>query len=194
MYPIPFSSQLSANSAIASSLDFKSFVNVLVSNEAMLWHQRLGHTCSKLLHSALSSFNNNVKISVHDDICSQCKSCISAKMHKLPFPQHIMSSTSPLKLVHSAVWGPTPVTFVLSYKYYVIFVDDFTRFTWLFLIKHKSEVFTVFLHFKALVENQFGSKIKTLRTDGGGEYISNLFKSFCLDHGIQHQLSCPYTP
>ena len=75
MYPIPFSSQLSANSAIASSLDFKSSVNVLVSNEAMLWHQRLGHLCSKLLHSALSSFNNNVKISVHDDICSQCKSC-----------------------------------------------------------------------------------------------------------------------
>ena len=194
VYLIPFSSQLSANSVISSSLDFKSSVNVLVSNEAMLWHQRLGHPCSKLLHSALSSFNNNVKISVQDDICYQCKSCISAKMHKLPFPQHIMSSTSPLKLVHSDVWGPTPVTFVLSYKYYVIFVDDFTRFTWLFLIKHKSEVFTVFLHFKALVENQFGSKIKTLRTDGGGEYISNLFKSFCLDHGIQHQLSCPYTP
>ena len=194
VYPIPFSSQLSANSAIASSLDFKSSVNVLVSNEAMLWHQRLGHLCSKLLHSTLSSFNNNVKISVHDDICSQCKSCISAKMHKLPFPQHIMSSTSPLKLVHSDVWGPTPVTFVLSYKYYVIFVDDFTRFTWLFLLKHKSEVFTVFLHFKALVENQFRSKLKTLRIDGGGEYTSNHFKSFCLDHGIQHQLSCPYTP
>ena len=50
------------------------------------------------------------------------------------------------------------------------------------------------MHFKALVENQFGSKIKTLRTNGGGEYTSNHFKSFCLDNGIQHQLSCPYTP
>jgi len=54
-------------------------------------------------------------------------------------------------------------------------------------------VFTVFMHFKALVENQFGFKIKTLRTDGGGEYTSNHFKSFCLDNGIRHQLSCPYT-
>ena len=50
------------------------------------------------------------------------------------------------------------------------------------------------MHFKTLVENQFGVKIKTLRTDGGGEYVNNSFKSACLDHGIHHQLSCPYTP
>ena len=86
------------------------------------------------------------------------------------------------------------MTSILGYKFYVILVDKFTGFTWLFLLKQKSEVFTVFLHFKALVENQFGSTIKTLRTDGGGEYTSNHFKSFCLDNGIQHQLSCPYTP
>ena len=103
VYPIPFPSQLSADSAIASSLAFKSSVTTPVSNEAMLWHQRLCHPCSKLLHSALSSFNNSVKIFVHDDICSQCKSCISAKMHKLSFPEHVMSSTSPLQLVHSDV-------------------------------------------------------------------------------------------
>ena len=107
-------------------------------------------------------------------------------MHKLPFPKHVMSSTSPLQLVHNDVWGPTPVTSVLGYKFYVNFVDDFTRFTWLFLLKHKYEVLTVFLHFKALVENQFRFKIQTLRTDGGGEYTNNHFKSFCLDNGIQH--------
>ena len=115
-------------------------------------------------------------------------------MHKLSFPQHVMSSTSPLQLVHSDVWGPTPITSTFGYKYYVIFVYDYTRFTWLFLLKHKSEVFTVFLHFKAFVENQFESIIKILRTDDEGEYMSNQFKSFCLDHGIQHQLSCLYTP
>ena len=115
-------------------------------------------------------------------------------MHKFPFPKHVMSSTFPLQLVHNDVWGPALVTSVLGYRFYVIFVDDFTRFTWLFLLKHKFEVFTVFLHFKALVKNQFGSTIKTLRTDGGGEYTSNHFKSFCLENGIQHQLSCPYSP
>ena len=83
----------------------------------MLWHQRLGHPCSKLLHFALSSFNNNVKISINDDICSQCKYCINAKMHKLPFPNHVMSSTSPLQLVHNNVWGLAPVTLYLAINY-----------------------------------------------------------------------------
>ena len=54
-------------------------------------------------------------------------------------------------------------------------------------------MFTVFLHFKTLMEKQFRVKMKTLRTDGGGEYVNNSFKSLCLDHGIHHQLSCPYT-
>ena len=105
-----------------------------------------------------------------------------------------MLSNFSLQLVHNDVWGLALVTSVLGYRFYVIFVNDFTRFTWLFLLKHKSKVFTVFLHFKALVENQFGSTIKTLKTNGGGECTSNHFKSFCLDNGIQHQLSCPYTP
>ena len=55
-------------------------------------------------------------------------------------------------------------------------------------------MFTVFLHFKTLMEKQFRVKMKTLRTDGGGEYVNNSFKSLCLDHGIHHQLFCPYTP
>ena len=100
VYPIPFSSQLFAAPTTSSSFAFQSFVNSVVSPQVLLWHQRLGHPCSKLLQSALSSFNNTVKISVNDDICSQCTYCISAKMHKFPFPKHVMSSTFPLQLVH----------------------------------------------------------------------------------------------
>ena len=196
VYPIPLSSSLTTDPGFPSSLAFNSNSSVkhAISSQALLWHQRLGHPCSKLLQSVLASFPSNVTISVNNDICSQCKYYISAKMHRIPFPKHDMSSTSPLQLVHSDVWGPALVTSVLGYRIYVIFVDDFTRFTWLFLLKYRYEVFIVFLHFKALVETQFGSKIKTLRTNGGGEYTNNHFKSFCLDHGIQHQLSCPYTP
>ena len=158
----PLSHQLSTAPTLSSSFAFQSSVNSVVSPQALLWHQRFGHPYSKLLQSTLSSFNNTIKISVNDDICSQCTYCISAKMHKFPFPKHVMSGTFPLQLVHSDVWGTAPVTSILGYKFYVIFVDDFTRFTWLSLLKHKSEVFTVFLHFKAFVENQFGSTIKTL--------------------------------
>ena len=55
-------------------------------------------------------------------------------------------------------------------------------------------MFQVFLHFNSLVQTQFNAKIKALRSDGGGEFVNNNFKSFCLEHGIQHQLSCPYFP
>ena len=129
VYPIPLSFQLSAAPTPSSSFAFQSSVNSVVSPQVLLWHQRLGHPCSKLLQSALSSFNNTIKIYVNNDICSQCTHCISAKMHKFPFPKHVMSSTFPLQLVHSDVWGPAPVTSMLGYRFYVIFVDDFTRFT-----------------------------------------------------------------
>ena len=74
-------------------------------------------------------------------------------MHKLSFPKHVSSTTFTLESVHSDVRGPAPIVSVLEHKFYVIFVDDFTRFTWLFLLKHKSDLFSVFLHFKPLVEN-----------------------------------------
>ena len=78
----------------------------------------------------------------------------------------------------------------------MLFVDHFTFFTWLYLLKNKSEVFSKFLIFKALVENQFSTTIKTLRSDGGGggEYTSKDFTSYTAFHGITHQISCPYTP
>ena len=55
-------------------------------------------------------------------------------------------------------------------------------------------MFQVFLHFNSLVQTQFNAKIKTLRSDGGGEFVNSNFKSFCLEHGILHQLSYPYSP
>ena len=71
-------------------------------------------------------------------------------MHKFPFPKHVMAGTFSLQLVHSAVWGTAPMTSILGYRFYVIFVDDFTRFTWLSLLKYKFEVFTVFCILKLL--------------------------------------------
>ena len=91
-------------------------------------------------------------------------------MHRSSFPKHISSTTFPLELIHSDVGGPAPIS-MLDHRFYMIFVDGFTSFTWLFLLKQKSDVFGVFVHFKSLVENQFNTKIKTLRIDGGGEFF-----------------------
>ena len=186
VYPIPPLSTLSASPV--SSTGF-----VAVSDQVLLWDKRLGHPCSKILHSALSDFKS-VYVPINNDICSQCPACIRAKMHKISVPKQVSYSTFPLELIHSDAWGLAPIVSELGHKLYVIFVDNFTRFTWMFLLRHKSDVFNVFVHFKSLVKIQFNSTIKILRSDRGGEYDNHKFKSFCLDHGIQHQFSCPYTP
>ena len=107
-------------------------------------------------------------------------------MHKYPLNKSPIVSNYVLDLVHSDVWGPAPLSSVLGFAYYVIFVDDYSRFTWLFLLKHKHEVLSVFKHFKSLVENQFSTKIKVLRTDNGFEYTNTAFHAFCSSNGILH--------
>ena len=99
-------------------------------------------------------------------------------MHKLPFPKSFFIASSPFELIHYDLWGPAPIPSVNGFKYYVLFIDHFTRFTWVFLLNSKSEVFNKFVHFKAMVETQFSTKIKTFRSDGGGEYTSNAFKTY----------------
>ena len=115
-------------------------------------------------------------------------------MHKYPLPESPIVSNSVLDIVHSDVWVPIPLSSILRFSYYVIFVDDYTRFTWLFLLKHKNEVLFVFKHFKALVENQFSTSIKVLRTDNGTKYTNSAFQVFCSSNGILHQTSCPHSP
>jgi transposase InsO family protein len=79
-------------------------------------------------------------------------------------------------------------------EYYVTFIDDHSRKTWIFFLKTKSEVFKRFQEFRALVENQTRRKIKVLQSDNGGKYTSTKFAEFCIDHDIRRQLNFPYNP
>uniref|UniRef100_A0A2N9FJQ3 Integrase catalytic domain-containing protein n=1 Tax=Fagus sylvatica TaxID=28930 RepID=A0A2N9FJQ3_FAGSY len=92
------------------------------------------------------------------------------------------------------LWGPAPVTASNDFRFYLVFVDEFTKFTWVYLLKHKSDTFQVFTQFRAMIETQFSLPIKILRTDCGGEFLSTPFNQFCSSKGIIHQLSCPHTP
>jgi hypothetical protein len=83
------------------------------------------------------------------------------------------------ELVHSNVWGSAPVISYHDYRYYVIFIDDFLKTTWLYLMKNKSEIFSShFLIFINLVETQYNKKIKILRTDNGTKFINQSFSNF----------------
>ena len=79
-------------------------------------------------------------------------------------------------------------------KFYVIFVNDHSRFTKFYLLKTKDEVLEIFIKYKNEVENQKNKKIKRLKTDRGGEYESNSFKEFCEQNGIIHEVIPPYSP
>ena len=81
-----------------------------------------------------------------------------------------------------------------GFRYYILFVDHYSRFTWLYLLKSKTEAFSKFVYFHALIKTQFSATIKCFRLDGGGEFTSNEFKSYLSHHGISCHLSCPYTP
>jgi transposase InsO family protein len=74
-----------------------------------------------------------------------------------------------------------------GYRYWVTFIDDFSHFKAVYLLKRKSETFVAFKQFKAWAENVTGAKLGTLRDDKGGEYMSGEFEAFCIDHGIQRQ-------
>ena len=81
-----------------------------------------------------------------------------------------------------------------GYLYYAIFIDDYSRKTWIYFLKAKSEIFSKLQKFKALVEKQTGKQIGILRTDNGGEFESHSFDDFCKEEGIKKQLSIPYNP
>lgn len=87
----------------------------------------------------------------------------------------------------------SPVPSVSGCRYYIIFVDDFARYTWFYPLHLKSEVYNCFVKFKMLVENQFSCKIRQVQSDGGGEYTSHHLQSFLSNNGIQHRKSCPHT-
>lgn len=123
-----------------------------------------------------------------------CEFCPLGKSCKLSFSASETSITSSLEVVHSDVWGPSPILSVCGYRYYAFFVDDYSKYTWSFPIQCKYVVFSIFPTFKLHVENLLSSRIKHLRTNGGGEYMSTKFQAALRDSGIVHQLSCPYTP
>ena len=97
-------------------------------------------------------------------------------------------------LVHTDVWGPSRSTFTLGFCYFVTFIDDYSRCTWLFLMKTRAEIFSIFQKFHVEIRTQFNTSIRILRSDNAKEYFSMSFSSFMSSHRILHRSSCAYTP
>ena len=127
VYPIPSNPTLSSTSCF-NSVQNSAFVTVKP-HQIKLWHHRLGHPSSKILFSALKPVFHSISLSQIHDVCSSCEFCISAQMHRFHLNKTPLVSTSLLELVHNDVWGPSLLTSLLGFNYYVIFIDDYSRFT-----------------------------------------------------------------
>ena len=153
-----------------------------------VWHQRLGHPSQNKIHilsKSLDVFKNKIG---HDHLC---KICPLAKQKRLPFSSSNNMAASPFDLLHLDVWGPFRVPTIDGYRYFLTIVDDCSRVTWIYLLKDKSSVTTVFPELLTFIETQFNTSVKAIRTDNVPELS---FTSLLATKGIHHYFSCAYTP
>ena len=120
-------------------------------------------------------------------------SCQLGKQPALPFNTSKSISTDIFDLIHSDVWGPSYISSIGGSRYFVVFVDDYSRYSWIFNMKHRSKLLQVYSNFAKMVETQFSKRIKIFQYDNALEYIQYVFQAVLHSYGTVHQLTCPGT-
>ncbi|GKB87100.1 ribonuclease H-like domain-containing protein [Tanacetum coccineum] len=161
----------------------------LLTNNHSLWHQRLGHPGDAVIHTlssrGLVSYNKQ-------NTQHLCRACQLGKQTKLPFQRSTTIVTSPFDIIHSDLWT-SPVSSMSGYKYYVLFLDHYSHFLWVYPLHRKSDAQSKLLHFRAFVKTQFNREIKAFQCDHGGEFDNNSLHELFATNGIQFCFSCPRT-
>lgn len=188
---IPCYQSVSVGAALAT------FTNT--TEAAELWHQRFGHL----------GYGNMIKLARHSMVDGlpvsadaftehvgkeKCTACATGKLIKSPFHPAVRRARAAGELLHTDVCGPIRPDTAGGSSYFLTVIDDFTRYSFVQLLKRKSDVTAYLIEYINLVETQTGNRVKALRSDNGGEYTSNLLDSFLRDKGIVHEFSLPYTP
>ncbi|KAJ9552730.1 hypothetical protein OSB04_016775 [Centaurea solstitialis] len=162
-----------------------------IEDQTYLWHCRLGHINKKRVELLLKGgFLGNFDYKPFDN----CESCLSGKMTKQPFNSENERATDLLEIIHTDVCGPFSHVARGGYRYFITFTDDFSRYGYVYLMRHKSETFEKFKEYQNEVQNLLDKRIKFLRSDRGGEYLSDEFDNHLMECGIVSQLTPPYTP
>ncbi|MCO5596290.1 hypothetical protein L7F22_050351 [Adiantum nelumboides] len=124
-----------------------------------------------------------------------CEPCQLGKQHRVAFPKQASTRASaPLALVHTDLCAPMSTSYLSGLCYMLVLVDDFSRYTWVSFLKLKSEAFGSIRDWKAMVEKEKDLKVKSIRSNRGGEFLSENFARWCKSEGIRRQLTTPYTP
>ncbi|KAL8133051.1 hypothetical protein AgCh_008493 [Apium graveolens] len=179
-----YSTSVVHDAEVLSKSSFLSF-----KDDIRLWHLRLGHVpFTRMKHiSGLS----NVKDSTSNFICQICP---LARQARNSFSHSEIKSTVPFELVHIDVWGPYKVKSYSGCNQFLTIVDDYSRFTWVHMLKNRTDCVKVFKDFIAHVATQYSAKIVKVKSDNAPELCQGLMKELFLQQGIFHQTTCSYTP
>lgn len=167
-------------------------ISASVDNNTKVWHSRLGHMSSK-----------NMELLVKEGFLPKtevgklefCEGCVLGKSHKQSFPTAKHTTKGILEYVHSDLWGsPSTPESLGGCKYFISFIDDFSKKVWVYFLRTKDEAFAKFREWKEAVEGYTEKKIKCLRTDNGLEYCNNQFDELCRVSGVKRHRTCTYTP
>ena len=156
-----------------------------------LWHRRLGHIGVKRMKKLHA---DGLLESLDYESLDACEPCLMGKMTKSPLFGTMERTTELLEIIHTNVCGPRSVESRSGYRYFLTFTDDLSRYGCIYLMKLKSETFEKFKEFQSEVENHRNKKIKFLRSDHKGVYLSYEFGLHLKQCGIVSQLTPPGTP
>jgi transposase InsO family protein len=162
-------------------------------NMGWLWHHRLAHIGMKNLHKLLKGEHILGLTNVHfekDRIYSACQVGKQVGVHH-PH-KNIMTTDMPLELLHMDLFGP--IAYIGGSKYCLVIVDDYSRFTWVFFLQEKSQTQETLKRFLRRAQNEFGLRIKKIRSDNGTKFKNSQIEGFLEEEGIKHEFSSPYTP
>ena len=181
------------NNFFMLDLDHSSFSFIAHTDDisdSVMWYARLGHIgkdrLARLAREGLLGSITNVSLPM-------CEPCLAGKACRKPFDK-APRATHPLELVHSEICGPMNVKACHGTSYFLTFIDDYSRFSYFYLISHRFVALDCFKRFVAEVENQKERNVKVFQTNRGREYLAKQFQELCEEKGIRRQLTIPSTP
>jgi transposase InsO family protein len=160
-----------------------------------LYHRRLAHVGMKNLHKLLKGEHILGLTNVHfekDMICSACQAGKQVGAHHSH--KNIMTTDKPLELLHMDLFSLIANINICQSKYCLVIVDDYSCFTWVFFLQEKSQTQDTVKRFLRWAQNEFGMRIKKIRSHNGTEFKNSQIIGFLEEEGIKHELSSPYTP
>ncbi|KAL5779663.1 hypothetical protein ACOSQ2_010400 [Xanthoceras sorbifolium] len=166
--------------------------NLFTSNsdsEIMLYHYRLGHPNFMYLEKLFPSLFKNKSFKNF-----QCEICHLSKHIRNSYQGLPYKNSHPFSMIHYDIWGPPRIKNITGAKWFISFIDDHTKISWVFLMKEKSEAGHIFQNFNKMIQTQFNTTIQVFKTDNAKEYFSSILSNYLLNRGIVHLSSCVDTP